>query len=404
MFSTPSIHKVMTRLLQNARAGRLFAACFLFAALVVSGCEFSAVDDGADASLGNLVAAVSTSDSPDKAEKDIQRLFNKTGLGVDYKPGLTKATYTGYKLEDVLLEHLAAEQTAFNKGDRTRGKTVGFIFNNLVEAQKEGALVAANTMFGRGFPLINATEAEAVESFKYAVSNALQQPDLQESALLLSVVSEGSKLAAQEADYTFTSDKLLSPVQAYLFGVWLSEHGPALPLVGDGEVELGKDAAVSCPNWCQQKGYVMFAQFKTQIVNKQFKGYVFDTGSIEGVSGKDIVKLGASSNLTKGTWESLYPIKYVVVENYSWKYKTVHMDGRLTGGFDNTNITGTDKNIAYVQFCGLKPTNCQMEAYKIYFAEICAGVKVDKAKAKLLTNLQACHWQGKIKCSMSQCN
>lgn len=355
-----------------------------------AGCDFTAIDEGADAPLPELLTAVSSAQTEAEAKQQIQRLLNKAEIGVRWRPSIEPGPYDHYTLDDAALSTVARAQAGFNAGNREQGTTVQRIYEELLAAHEAASLITSDAVFEFTPPAITATLDEVLKSFYVVSRQAVANPEKPENALLLSIVAEGAVLPDSTQDVPLLApDHVLSPVQRLLFGIWLLQNGPSLPLYVDYDESADK-LTTGGPNLSCPSGYELTAKF-------EWKGqrYVFEKPS----GNQNIVTI--SGNATSGTWQSTKPIARVILKGGTETDVLVVNDAR-SGSFNNGNLVSYNKqnkkikhDISNIQFCsGKKPPEidwCKKECYvKFVLCLLCGG----NCTKELEKCLGRCHDQG----------
>jgi len=168
--------------------------------------EEEQVDVESIALVEELLASLSNADTYAKSEAAINTVLEMTGVGMPESPD----PYGRYVLTDEERSSLAQAHVRFVKGELAPEPSLGNSYEKISSA---------------GHPITTDLD-ESLEILEEAADDALFEP-LEPGKLLLIVVAvEGSEFPYL-VDYQH-SDRIISPVQEFLFEVWLREHGPSM--------------------------------------------------------------------------------------------------------------------------------------------------------------------------------
>ena len=207
--------------------------------LWMSGCDFTRVDEGADVALEDHLELLANATTQEAAESALRGILNKTEVGVRWRLELTPGDYDAYTLSDDQFKALARAQAGFVSGDRSLGKTISQVYNNVLAADADVRETADDPDVGISAGVrapIVVSLAEMAMIFEASAKAAQKNPQEPANALLLTIAAEGTSLP--ESIRRFSPDHLLSPVQQFLFQIWFHRNGPFMaPFLN---VEVGK--------------------------------------------------------------------------------------------------------------------------------------------------------------------
>ncbi|MCL4708238.1 hypothetical protein KJ068_24025 [bacterium] len=200
---------------------RFFAPIVIMVGAAVTwwACEFERTIDHAGPSdplnvkLTQLLDELASSKSQKEAEQAITRLLEKTGVGLPVKG----SKYTENLLHDDYVSELAQEYLRHLRGEETTNWGEAFKFETLASDHEWDAAI--------GFESVTAR-------LQQQASAALADPESPNHALLLAMVLPDNVIP--EAIAAPAPTALISPVQEFLFEVWMEhEYTPASVLQKD---------------------------------------------------------------------------------------------------------------------------------------------------------------------------
>ncbi len=352
-----------------------------------AGCDMTAIDEGADATLPELLSGVSAAKTQPEAQKEIRKLLNKTQVGVRWRPSLEPGPYDSYVLDDAALASVAKAQAGFNAGDRQQGTTARHLYEQLLAAHEVATRLSREAVFEFTPPAITASLDEVLQSFHVLSRQAVSDPERPENALLLAIVADGAVLPDSLEDVpVITPDHVFSPVQRLLFGVWLHQYGPSLPLyVEEAEgSEKSETYYGSCPD-----GTDLCAKFQWNGYHKRY-----DFVGPDGKKGT----LTITGDSKGGSWTSTVDIDRIILKG-DWDTDVILTGGARSGTFSNANFAKknwTKPPIKTVQFCsgGKKLTfdKCKLTCLaKGVLCVLCGGGNCEQEYKQCL---DGCHDQG----------
>lgn len=356
--------------------------------LMLAACEFVQVDEGRDEPIAEILTAVSSADAQGDAERALRRLLNKAEIGMSWETTDQPAPFSSYELSKPVFEDLAAQQAAFNRGEQGVPSTLGSAYALMVSSSETAARVARESVFEHPVQPITVSFDDVMTSLDWARKQALTQPETAAGAHLIALIPEtnGAPLNAET---------VLSPVQRFLFGIWLHKYAPSMPFVVEDGATLDGLAAKFPPGGGNQN-----CPTGTFLLGK----YEFDEARWTGESGRSnpIGTLRKSGNdVTQMCYNADVSVAALVVKGGS-NSVVVPMDGTRSGCVNNTvlpTVGGGSSNypgLSNVKFCG-GFQSC-IDAANAYLAvRTAAGCTSEEAcMQEYLTRLNGCHNQGLV--------
>jgi len=184
--------------------------------------EEEQVDVESIALVEELLASLSNADTYAKSEAAINTVLEMTGDGMPESPD----PYGRYVLTDEARSSLAQAHVRFVKGELAPEPSLGNSYEKISSAG----------------PPITTDLNETLEILAELANYALAEPLDPGNVLLIVIATEGSTLP-----YFFDDQRpgrALSPVQEFLFEVWLQEHGPSMEIYAD---DARKKPKLTCP-------------------------------------------------------------------------------------------------------------------------------------------------------------
>ncbi len=214
--------------------GRRFRLAPLLAAALVAGagvwftgCDFTRVDEGAGLPIQQHLDALATASTPDQAERAIRGVLNKVGVRTSWQADVPdeKLAFGTYSVTDDEIRALAVRHAAFVSGRTSERVRVEDVHAAVVEADRRAKAIVKNLEVGvvpftRTPIRANATEASLVLSADAAAAlRSGEEGPL--GAMALAIAAEGPTLRS-----VLRADGPLSPVQQFLYTVWIHQNGP----------------------------------------------------------------------------------------------------------------------------------------------------------------------------------
>lgn len=243
------------------------AALALAAILSVSGCDFSRVDAGVDVSTADHVAALAAATTASDAERAIRGVFNKVGVRTAWQADVPDEdlAFGSFYASDDQIAALAEEHAQFVTSQR-EGTTLRDAHAAVLRADDEANRILASLEVGvtrddRG--TISVRPAEAAAILESAAVAAQRSPESPTSAMALVITANGPALPT--ASGRVDASREMSPVQRFLYSVWLHQTGPFMyPFLSDPAPSAGSrallvagpscDAGQSCDACCDGEG------------------------------------------------------------------------------------------------------------------------------------------------------
>lgn len=185
------------------------AAILAGAAAVWWACEFERTIDqvGPSAPLNmplvQILNELANCQTPQEAEKAITHLVEKTGIGLPVKG----SNYNEYYLPEEFIAELAQDHLLHRSGEDSTDWAEAFELERIVAEEEWAKPVTFNDVVAR---------------FQQQAPAALADPESPNHALLLSMLARGTTLPQPFAAPNSTD--LISPVQEFLFEVWMSSE------------------------------------------------------------------------------------------------------------------------------------------------------------------------------------
>ena len=180
------------------------------------------VDVESIALVEGLLASLSNADTYAKSEAAINTVLEMTGVGMPGSPD----PYGRYVLTDEERSSLAQAHVRFVKRELAPEPSLG---NSYEKISSVGLLLTTDL-------------DKTLEILEELADDALAEPVEPGKLLLIVIATEGSTLP-----YFFDDQRpgrALSPVQEFLFEVWLQEHGPSMETYAD---DARKKPKLTCP-------------------------------------------------------------------------------------------------------------------------------------------------------------
>lgn len=353
--------------------------------LFAGGCDFQRVDEGANMPLARVMEDLSAADSPEKAERAIEHLFQKAEIGISYKSGM----FDGYRFADEDIESLAKAHAAYVQAMKTnsqdvQGRTVESVFNEVKGAQDQ--IRDLELSFSHEYSF-TATIDEALDVLSVSSRYALKNPERAESAMLLGITTPAGDISPKAVE--LADQDLLSPVQRLLFGVWLHKRGANLKADNPRNVSLNNSAGGNPNTTCEDLGLQLVTKYNWSGSEEDGE-FVFEKPGDE-----PIVEL-TNANTDGGSWTSPVPISAVIVKAGSGDEVSTFDPAVLSGTF----TFDTPPAISNIQFCrdDEPGDNCVESCYATHLACLIAAdddqSAIDQCNADLTTCLDGCHDQG----------
>lgn len=178
-------------------------------AVVWWACDFEKTIDQAGPSeplkmpLAQILNELAASQTPEAAEKAITHLLEKTGIGLPVKG----SDYNEYYLPAEFVADLAQNHQLYRQGEDSTTWAEAFELERIVSDVKWAAPVEF---------------AGAMARLEQRANAALANPESPNHALLLAMLAEGATVPRSIAAPAPTD--LISPVQEFLFEVWMSSE------------------------------------------------------------------------------------------------------------------------------------------------------------------------------------
>jgi hypothetical protein len=194
----------MKRILRKTHVAAILIALVVVAGtgIWLAGCDLNRIDSEASMSTEEVLTALSSASTEAEAAAAIQLLVEKTGL--DGSSGAS--SYRQFGLEKPKRTQLAKDLADYNSGHLAE-QTFGSVYE---AARPAGEPVTDN---------LDAT----LMVFREVVADALRDVEDPSAAFVIAIAARDARLP--EADGIIDADTKASPVQARLFGAWLSKHG-----------------------------------------------------------------------------------------------------------------------------------------------------------------------------------
>lgn len=176
-------------------------------AVVWWACEFERTIDQVgptaplDMPLAQILNELAASQTPQAAEKAITHLLEKTGIGLPVKG----SNYNEYYLPAEFVSNLAQELMLYRRGEDSTSWAAAFERERIVADDEWAAPLAFNDVTAKLQQQIPAAQAD---------------PESPNHALLLAMLAPGTGLSGPIA--APDSNSVISPVQEFLFEVWMS--------------------------------------------------------------------------------------------------------------------------------------------------------------------------------------
>ena len=206
-----------------------FGLSALLALGALSGCDAARVDQGADVPLAAHLEALSSADTPDKAERAFRGVFNKVGIRTAWQGNVAidAHPYGLYSVTDDELTALAERQAAFVSGQRAQAPTYASTHAAVLDADAKAFEIvralntSATQAITRGAITIGAENA--LDILQAQARASLASPEAQTSAIVLLAAT-----TSLDAIPTLSTAAELSPAQEFLYSVWLHRNGPLM--------------------------------------------------------------------------------------------------------------------------------------------------------------------------------
>ena len=200
----------------------------VFALVAFSGCDATRVDQGADVPLTAHLEALSSADTPEKAERAFRGAFNKVGIRTAWQGNVAidAHPYGLYSVTDDELTALAERQAAFVNGQRSQAPTYASTHAAVLDADAQAfeivrTLSTGNATITRSAVTIGAENA--LDILQAQARMSLVSPEAQTSAIVLL-----ASTTSLDAIPTLSTTTQLSPAQEFLYSVWLHRNGPLM--------------------------------------------------------------------------------------------------------------------------------------------------------------------------------
>ena len=218
---------MLTRSIPSSLAALGLSAVFALAAL--SGCDATRVDQGADVPLAAHLEALSSADTPDKAERAFRGVFNKVGIRTAWQGNVAidAHPYGLYSVTDDEIAVLAERQARFVSGQRTEATTYGETHAAVLAADAQAFEIVRSIETSSARPItrnaitIGTDDALAILGAQARMS--LSTPEAQTSAIVLLAATQ-----SLDGIPTLSSGAPISPAQEFLYSVWLHRNGPLM--------------------------------------------------------------------------------------------------------------------------------------------------------------------------------
>lgn len=352
-------------------------------AVGLAACEFVQVDEGRDEPTAELIASVAEAQTQDDAEAALRQLLNKARIGTSWEQTDTPAPFSAYELSDEAFERLAGLQASHNRGELTDVPTLGNAYALMVSHSERAVQKAKESVFEHPAQPITATFENVLISLDWARQQALENPEAPGNAHVLAMVP----LAP---DAPLSAATTLSPVQRFLFGIWLHKYAPSMPLVFDEASPLdGSMAKLTGGNQDCPSG--TFYLGKYEFDEKKWSSFGLDY-PITGMS-------KSGGEVTAITYNADLSIAALVVKGGTAS-TVVWTDGEQTGTVNNTVLPrvggGNYPALSNIKFCGGFQT-CVDGADAMLAACLASGcIDEDTCLQKYVWLLNQCHNQGLV--------
>ncbi len=185
------------------------AAILAGIAVVWWACEFQRTIDQVGPSaplnmpLAQILNELAGSTTPQEAEKAITHLLEKTGIGLPVKG----SNYNEYYLPDEFVDKLAQDHLLYRHGEDSTSWAQAFDLERIVSDEEWATPLELN---------------DAVAQLQQQASAAVADPESPNHALLLAMLAPGARLP--ESIVMPAPTDLISPIQEFLFEVWMSSE------------------------------------------------------------------------------------------------------------------------------------------------------------------------------------
>jgi len=196
--------------------------------LWLGGCDATRIDQGADASLETHLAALSSADTPDKAETALRGVFNKVGIRTAWQGNVAidAHPYGLYSVTDDEISALAERQAQFVSGQQTGAASYRSTHDAVVSADAQAFEIVRNLSTGLApipRPAITIGAEDALAILGAQARTALATPEFQTSSIVLLAATE-----SLDSVPTLSLNTEISPAQEFLYSVWLHRNGPLM--------------------------------------------------------------------------------------------------------------------------------------------------------------------------------
>ena len=196
--------------------------------LWIGGCDATRIDQGADVSLETHLAALSSADTPDKAESALRGVFNKVGIRTAWQGNVAidAHPYGLYSVTDDEIKALAERQAAFVNGQRETGSSYRATHDAVLAADAQAFEIVRNLSTGLApitRPAVTIDADNALKILRAQARTALATAEAQTSAIVLLAATE-----SLDGIPALSPGDVISPAQEFLYSVWLHRNGPLM--------------------------------------------------------------------------------------------------------------------------------------------------------------------------------
>ena len=214
--------------LLRRRFSTLLGAIALSMVVWLGGCDATRIDQGADVSLATHLEALSSADTPEKAESALRGAFNKVGIRTAWQGNVAidAHPYGLYSVTDDEIYDLAVRQAEFVNGRQAGAATYGSTHNAVLAADAQAFDIVRNLSTGLApitRPAVTIQVDDALAILGAQARTALAAPEAQTSAIVLAAAT-----TSLDAIPTLSENAVLSPAQEFLYSVWLHRNGPLM--------------------------------------------------------------------------------------------------------------------------------------------------------------------------------
>ena len=206
----------------------LLSVAVLGLTLWIGGCDATRIDQGADVSLEAHLAALSSADTPDKAESALRGIFNKVGIRTAWQGNVAidAHPYGLYSVTDDEISALAERQAKFVNGQRDGASSYRSTHDAVLDADAQAFEIVRNLSTGLApitRPAVTIDADNALKILRAQARTSLSAPEAQTSAIVLAAAT-----SSLDAIPVLSPSDVISPAQEFLYSIWLHRNGPLM--------------------------------------------------------------------------------------------------------------------------------------------------------------------------------